>query len=103
MKEKGNPHPGKPPNQWKDQPSQRELQETKESAPAGLRTKKQSERCTDHLNYWHRHHRLRCLGGGWVLRLRLWRSVPGSGLGLMVWIQPEGLGSGVLLVGGAVH
>ena len=42
MKEKGNPHRGKPPNPWKDQWSQRDLQEAKESAAAGLRTEKQS-------------------------------------------------------------
>ena len=38
------------------------------------------------------------LGGGWALRLRLQRSVPGSGLGLVVWNQPKGQGSSVLLV-----
>ena len=65
------------------------------STAAGLRTKKQSERCTNHLNHWHRHHSLRCSGGGWVLRLRLWRSFPGSGLGLVVWGQPEKLRSSV--------
>ena len=30
-----------------------------------------------------------------MLRLRLWRSLPGKGLELAVWRQPEGLGSGV--------
>ena len=44
VKEKGNPHPGKPPNQQKDQASGRELQDTEKSSAAGLRTKKQSER-----------------------------------------------------------
>ena len=67
MKEKGNPHPGKPLNQQKDQLSQRDLQDTEKSTAAGLRTKKQSD--------WHRHHSLRHLGGGWALRFRLWRSV----------------------------
>ena len=38
---------------------------------------------------------LRCLSGGWVLRLRLQRSVLGTGLVLAVWRQPEGLGSSV--------
>ena len=99
MKEKGNLHPWKPPNQQKHGRSQRELQEAEKSMAAGLRSRKQSERRTDHLNHWHRHHRLRCLVGGWVLRLRLWRSVPGSGLGLVVWSQPKGLGSSMLLVG----
>ena len=50
MKEKRNPHPGKPPKQGKDQWSQRDLQDTEESAGAGMRTEKQSERSTDHLN-----------------------------------------------------
>ena len=34
-------------------------------------------------------------GGGGMLRHRLWRSVLGRGLGLALWKQPEGLGSGV--------
>ena len=78
MKEKRNPHPGKPPNRQKDQLSQRDLQDAKESTAAGLKTEKQSER-TDHLNHWHRHHSLRSSGGGWVLRPRLPRSLPGVG------------------------
>ena len=32
---------------------------------------------------------LGCLEEGWVLRRRIWRSVPGKGLGLAVWRQPE--------------
>ena len=64
MKEKGNPHPEKQPNKQKDQLSQRDLQHTEESTTAGLRTEKQSERSTDHLNCWHRHHSLRFSGGG---------------------------------------
>ena len=36
---------------------------------------------------------LRCLGRGWVLRLRLQRSVSRRELGLAVWKQPEGLES----------
>ena len=63
-KEKGNPHPEKQPNKQKDQLSQRDLQDTEESTAAGLRTEKQSERSTDHLNCWHRHHSLRFSGGG---------------------------------------
>ena len=75
MKEKGNPHPEKQPNKQKDQLSQRDLQHTEESTAAGLRTEKQSERSTDHLNCWHRHHSLRFTGRGWwTLRLRLWSS-----------------------------
>ena len=35
------------------------------------------------------------MAGAWVLRLRLRRSVLGTGLGLAVWRQYEGLGIGV--------
>ena len=45
------------------------------------------------------HHSLRFSGGGWALRLRLQRSVPGRRLWLAVWRQPERLGSGVLWIG----
>ena len=65
------------------------------SITAGLRTAKQSESCTDYLLYHPEQHSLRCSGGGWTLRLKLWRSAPGRGLGLAVWKQPEGLGSSV--------
>ena len=41
------------------------------------------------------HHTLRSLGRGWVLRLRLWRSVPGRCQGLVVWRQPKVLGGGM--------
>ena len=47
-----------------------------------MRRAKQSESCTDHLLYHPRHHRLRCSGGGWELRIWLPRSVLGRGLGL---------------------
>ena len=70
VKEKGNSHPRKPPpKQRKYQPSWRDLQDAKESTAAGLRTKNQSERSTDHRNYWRRHHSLRCSGqaGHWDL------------------------------------
>ena len=40
---------------------------------------------TDYLYHHLGHHSLRCLGGGWALRLRLWRSVPGRSLGLALW------------------
>ena len=46
-----------------------------------------------------RHHSLRHSGGSWVLRLRLWRSVLGRGLGLAVGRQPEGLGSSATWAG----
>ena len=39
------------------------------------------------------HHSLRRSGRAWALRLRLQRSVPGRGLGLVAWSQPEGLGA----------
>ena len=41
-----------------------------------------------------RDHSLRCTDRGQELRLRLWISVPGRRLGLAVWRQPGGLGSG---------
>ena len=63
------------------------------SAAAGLKTAKQSESHTDHLNHRPRHHSLRHLGRDWVLRLRLQRLVQGRGLGLAVWGLPKGLRS----------
>ena len=42
-------------------------------------------------------------GGPWALRPRLWRSVPGSRLELVVWRQPKSQGSSVLWAGEAVH
>jgi len=45
------------------------------------------------------HHSLRHLGGGWVLRLRLQRSVPGKGVWLAMWGQPERVRSGLPQVG----
>ena len=60
---------------------------------------KQSKSCTDHLHHHPRHHSLRYSGWGWALRLRFWRSVLGKGLGLAVWRQPEGLGSGATWAG----
>ena len=92
MKEKRNLHHGKPPKSPRDQLGQRDLKVTEKSAAAGLRTK-QSENHTDHLHHSPEHHSLRCLGGGWARRLRLWRSVSGKGLGWPVWGQPEGLRS----------
>ena len=46
-----------------------------------------------------RHHSVRCLGGGWELRLRLWTSVLERELEVAVWRQPEGLGSSVPVAG----
>ena len=83
------------PNQQGGQPRWRDLKVTKKSAAATLRTAKQSESHTDHLYHLPGHHSLTCSGRGWALRLRLQRSVPGRGLGLAVWRQPEGLGSSV--------
>ena len=83
------------PNRQGGQPRWRDLRVTKKSAAATLRTAKQSESHTDHLYHLPGHHSLTCSGRGWVLRLRLQRSVPGRGLGLAVWRQPEGLGSSV--------
>ena len=40
-----------------------------------------------------RHNSLRCSGGGYALGLRLQRSVPGRGLRLVAWRQPEWLDS----------
>ena len=72
-----------------------ELKVAKKSSAAVLKTAKQSESHTDPLNHCPGHHSLRCSGEGWVLRLMLWRSVPGRRPGLEVWRQPEGLRSSV--------
>ena len=64
----------------KDRLSWRDLKVAEKSAAAGLRTAKQSESCTDHLTLQPGHHSLRYSGGGWALRLRLWRSVLGREL-----------------------
>ena len=58
-----------------------DLKVAEKSIAAGRRIAKQSESRTDHLNHWPKLHSLRCLGGGWVLRLRLQRSVLGRELG----------------------
>ena len=61
------------------------------SIAAGLRRAKQRERAAQTIgNTTSEHHSLRCLGGDWAPRLRLWRSVLGKGLGLAVWRDPEG-------------
>ena len=61
------------------------------STAAGLRRAKQSESHTDRAY----HHPQKPYLRGCALRLRLWRSAPGRGLGLTVWRQPKGLGSSV--------
>ena len=73
------------------------------SATARLRREKTRENCTDHWYLWPRNHSLRHLGGGWALRLRLQRSVPGRGLRLAVWGQPEGRGRQCTTGGGTEH
>ena len=96
MKEEGNPHPGKPSNQQGDQLRWSELKAAEKSAAAALRKAKQSERHADYLHQHPGQHSLIHSGRrGWVLRLRIQRSVPGRGLGLAEWKQPEELGSGV--------
>ena len=72
-------------------------QSLREKHCIGLRMAKERERAAQTIGTTApRHHRLRCSGGGWALRLRFWRSVLGKGLGLAVWREPEGLGSRVL-------
>ena len=93
MKGNRNTQPGKPSTPQGNQQRWRDLKVTEKSSAAGLRRTKQSESCTNHLHHHPGHHSLRCLGGGWALRVRLWRSVPGRRLELTVWRQPEGLGS----------
>ena len=50
VKEKRNPHLGKPPNQQGDELRMRDLKVTEKSAAAGLRREKQSENLKDHLH-----------------------------------------------------
>lgn len=69
------------------------LKASEKSKAAGLRREKQRESCTGDLHHRSGHHDLRHSGGSWALRLGLHRSVPGRGLGLPVWKQPEGLGT----------
>ena len=60
----------------------------------GLRRAKQSERYTDPSAEQPRHHSLRHSGRDWVLRLRIWRSVPGRGVVQAGQREPVGLGAG---------
>ena len=92
---KRNINPRKPPNLKGDYLRHRDPKVTQKSAEAGLRRAKQRERHTDYLHDCPGQQSLRCSGGGWELRVRLWRSVPGRGLGLAVCREPEGLGSSV--------
>ena len=62
------------------------------SSAAGLRRAKQTESCLDDQNHCPEHHSLGHSGGGWTLRLGLWRLDAGKGLGLAVCKQPEGAG-----------
>ena len=71
-KEKGNPHPGKPPNRRGARPRRGDLRVTEKSAAARLRTNSMESR-PDHRPHLPGNHSLRCLGGGWALRLRLRR------------------------------
>ena len=92
MKKERTPYHGKPPNLWGDQPRWCDLRALEKSTETGLVRAKQ--RATQTISTTiPGHHSLTCLEGGWALRLGLWRSVPGKGLGLAVWRQPEGLGS----------
>ena len=75
VKEKRNAQPGKPPYWQGDQPRRRDLKVAKKRAEAGLKRAKQSESCTNHLLHHPEHHSHRCLGGGWALWLRFWRSL----------------------------
>ena len=74
---------------------QKDLKVTTKRAVAGLRRAKQSEGQTGYLHHHPGHHSRKHLGVDWGLRLRLQRSLPGRGIRLAVWRQPEGLGSGV--------
>ena len=60
VEEKGTPHPEKSPTQWKEQPNWKNLPM---QISVSQSSEKQSENQTDHLNYWHSHQKLKCLGG----------------------------------------
>ena len=69
--------------------------DAEKSAAVILRSEKQSENRTDHLNYWHGHQNLRHLGGDWALRLWLWRLPGGLGSGPSWWREQYAKGWGV--------
>ena len=95
MKKERNPHPGRSPNCKGDQPRWRgNLKALEKSTAAGMRKAKQRAIQTIGTTA-PGHQRLRSLGGGWALRLSLQKSVLGKGLGMAVWRQTEGPGSGV--------
>ena len=58
-----------------------ESPDAEKSVAVSQSSEKQSENRTDHLNYGHSHQKLRRLGGGWAPIPRLWRLVPGKGIG----------------------
>ena len=77
-----------------EEPRWREnLKASEKSAAVRLRAKQRATQTISIGTTAFGHHSLRCLGVGWVLRLRLQKSLAGRGLGLAVWRQPEGLGS----------
>lgn len=67
--------------------------DAEKNTAVSLRSEEQSEKRTDHLNYWHSHQKLRDLGGGCALRPQLWRLVPGNRLEWAVWRLLGGLGT----------
>lgn len=85
MKDKRNPHPGKPPDREISQDGG-DLKASEKSAAAGLRRGKQREGHTDDEYHLPGHHSLRCSESGWALRLRLWWSVLGRG-----WLYGDSL------------
>ena len=94
MKEKRNPHSGKPPNQWGDQPRWTDLKVTEKSAAAGMRRAKQSKSNTDHCTTaWTPQPEK--LGQRLGTETQALEITSRRGLGLAVWRQPEGLRSSV--------
>ena len=94
MKEERNPYPGRPPSLRGDQPRWRNLKASEKSTTAGLRRAKQRESHRDYQYHSPWTPQSKKLRQGWMLRLRLRRSVPRRRLGLTVWRQPEGPRSG---------
>ena len=65
--------PGERSNEPEESP------DAEKSAAVSWSTEKLIKNPKDHLNYGHRHQKLRHLGGGWAPRPRLQRLVPGLG------------------------
>ena len=65
--------PGERSNELEESP------DAEKSIAVSWSSEKQIENRMDHLNYRHSHQKLRCLGGGWALRPRFQRLVPGLG------------------------